>query len=187
MTSIYFKPHPAASVAFIGCLLLSSAAAAQTYPFKPIRTVVAQSTGGNADFIARIFAQGLSDRLSQQIVVDNRPGGAGIIAAEMVARASPDGYTLLLAPTGFGINPALYPKLPYDPQRDFAPVSLLAASSAVVVVNPALQVKSIGDLIAMAGLMAFPPTEARRERVLRDIRRDRAERSIRTRKHRYVA
>jgi len=150
MTRIYCRPHLVTSVAMIGCVLLSGAAVAQPYPFKPIRMVVAQSTGGNADFVARIFAQGLSDRLSQQVVVDNRPGGAGIIAAEMVARASPDGYTLLLAPTGFGINPALYPKLPYDPQRDFAPVSLLAASSAVIVVNPALQVKTVGDLIAMA-------------------------------------
>ncbi len=150
MTRSFHRFHPSTSVVVFGCLLLSTATVAQTYPTKPIRMVVAQSTGGNADFIARIFAQGLSDRLAQQIVVDNRAGGAGIIAAEMVGRASPDGYTLLLAPTSFGINPALYPKLPYNPQRDFAPVSLLAASSAVIVVSPALQVKTVGELIAMA-------------------------------------
>jgi tripartite-type tricarboxylate transporter receptor subunit TctC len=125
-------------------------AAAQTYPTKPIRLVVAQSSGGNADFVARAYAQRLAERFGQQIVVDNRPGGAGIIGTETVARALPDGYTLLLAPTGFGINPALYPKLPFDPQRDFAPISLLGVSYAVVVVNPQLPVRNIPELIALA-------------------------------------
>jgi tripartite-type tricarboxylate transporter receptor subunit TctC len=136
---------------------IASCAAAQSpttgggpaYPTKPIRLVVAQSSGGNADFVSRAFAQRLSERFSQQIVVDNRPGAAGIIGSETVARAGPDGYTLLVAPTGFGINPSLY-KLPFDPQRDFAPVSLLATSSAVVVVNLQLPVKSVPDLIALA-------------------------------------
>jgi tripartite-type tricarboxylate transporter receptor subunit TctC len=125
-------------------------AAAQAYPTKPVRLVVAQSAGGNADFVARAYAQRLAERFGQQIVVDNRPGGAGIIGSEIVARAVPDGYTLLLAPTGFSINPALYAKLPFDPQRDFAPVSLLAISYAVVVVYPQLPVRSVPDLIALA-------------------------------------
>jgi tripartite-type tricarboxylate transporter receptor subunit TctC len=125
-------------------------AVAQNYPTKPVRLVVAQSAGGNADFVARAYAQRLAERLGQQIVVDNRPGGAGIIGSEIVARAVPDGYTLLLAPTGFSINPALYAKLPFDPQRDFAPVSLLAISYAVVVVSPQLPVRSVADLIALA-------------------------------------
>jgi tripartite-type tricarboxylate transporter receptor subunit TctC len=124
--------------------------AAQTYPARPIRIVVAQSTGGNADFVARAYSQRLADRLGQQIVVDNRAGGAGIIGTEIVARALPDGYTLLLAPTGFSINPGLYSKLPFDPQRDFAPVSLLGISYAVVVVNPQSPVRNIPDLIALA-------------------------------------
>jgi len=125
-------------------------ATAQPYPSKPIRMVVAQSPGGNADFIARLFAQRLGERLGQQFVVDNRPGAGGTIAAELVARAAADGYTLLLAPTAYGINPALYAKLPYDPQRDLAPISLLASSSAVVVVNPQLQVRTVAELIALA-------------------------------------
>jgi tripartite-type tricarboxylate transporter receptor subunit TctC len=131
-------------------LAVAANAAAQSYPAKPIRLVVAQSAGGNADFVARAYAQRLAERFSQQIVVDNRPGGAGIIGTEIVARALPDGYTLLLAPTGFSINPGLYGKLPFDPQRDFAPVSLLGISYAVVVVNPQSSIRSVPDLIAAA-------------------------------------
>src|SRR6185503_7625394 len=110
----------------------------------------AQSAGGNADFVARAYMQRLSERVGQQVVVDNRPGGAGIIGAETVARAVPDGYTLLLAPTGFAINVGLYPKLPYDPQRDFTAISLLGLSYAVVVVGPQSPVKSVRDLIDLA-------------------------------------
>ena len=124
--------------------------AAQPYPARPIRVVVSQSTGGNADFVARAYSQRLAERFGQQVVVDNRPGGAGIIGTEIVARALADGYTLLLAPTGFSINPGLYSKLPFDPQRDFAPVSLLGISFAVVVVNPQSPVRNIPDLIALA-------------------------------------
>lgn len=126
------------------------AAQAQTYPTKPIRLVISQTTGGNADFVGRQFGQRLAERLGQQVVADNRPGGAGVIGSETVARTSPDGYTLLLAPTSFGINPAIHSKLPYDPQRDFAPISLLAASSAVVVVSPQIQARTIGELVALA-------------------------------------
>lgn len=142
----------------LAALGIAASAAAQTastgsghaYPAKPIRLVVAQSTGGNADFVARAYAQRLAERFGQQIVVDNRPGGAGIIGTEIVARALPDGYTLLLAPTGFSINPGLYAKLPFDPQRDFAPVSLLGLSYAVVVVNPQSPIRTVPDLIAAA-------------------------------------
>ena len=106
--------------------------ASQPYPSRPIRVVVAQSPGGNADFVARAYSQRLAERFGQQVVVDNRAGGAGIIGTEIVARALPDGYTLLLAPTGFSINPGLYSKLPFDPQRDFSPVSLLGISFAEI-------------------------------------------------------
>jgi len=109
-----------------------------------------RTRAANADFIARAFGQRLTDRFNQQVVVDNRPGAGGVIAAEVVARAAPDGYTLLLAPTAYGINPALYAKLPYDPQRDLAPISLLASSSAVIVVSPQLQVRNVSELIALA-------------------------------------
>jgi len=134
----------------ISLIALTKSAIAQSYPTKPIRMVVAQSAGGNADFVARAYSQKLAERFSQQVVVDNRPGGAGIIGAEIVARALPDGYTLLLAPTGFSINVGLYPKLPYDPHRDFAAVSLLGLAYAVVVVSPQSQVRSVNDLIALA-------------------------------------
>ncbi len=144
------KIHWCRAGAVAAMLAFAGGVAAQTYPRKPIRLVVAQSIGGNADFVARIYSQRLAERLSQQIVVDNRPGGAGIIGTETVARALPDGYTLLLAPTGFAINPALYPKLPFDPQRDFATISLLGVSYAVVVVNPQSTVRNIPDLIALA-------------------------------------
>jgi len=130
--------------------VMACSAAAQSYPAKPVRMVVAQSAGGNADFVSRAYAQRLAERIGQQIVVDNRPGGAGVIGTEIVARAVPDGYTLLVAPTGFSINAAISPKLPYDPRRDFAAVSLLGISYAVVVVSPQSPVKTIPDLIALA-------------------------------------
>ena len=137
-------------------LAYASAAGAQQpagaagYPAKPIRFVIAQSVGGNADFVARAYAQRLAERVGQQIVIDNRPGGAGIIGTEIVARALPDGYTLLLAPTGHSINAGLNRKLPYDPQRDFAAVSLLGMSYCVVVVNPQSAVRNVQDLIGQA-------------------------------------
>lgn len=137
-------------------LACASATAAQQgtapaeYPTRPIRFVIAQSVGGNADFVARAYAQRLSERFGQQIVIDNRPGGAGVIGTEIVARSLPDGYTLLLAPTGHSINAGLNPKLPYDPQRDFAAVSLLGMSYCVVVVNPQSSVRNVQDLIAQA-------------------------------------
>ena len=131
-------------------LSVTCSIAAQPYPARPVRLVVAQSTGGNADFVARAYAQRLAERFGQQIVVDNRPGAAGIIGSEIVARAAADGYTLLLAPTGFSINPGLYTKLPFDPLRDFAAVSLLGISFAVVVVNPQSPIRNIQELIALA-------------------------------------
>src|SRR2546423_4264746 len=131
-------------------LSFACGAAAQPYPVKPIRLVVAQSPGGNADFVARQYAQRLAERFGKQIVVDNRPGGAGVIGTEIVARARPDGYTLLIAPTGHAINPGLYSKLPFDPQRDFAPISLLATSASIVVVYPQLPVRNVAELITLA-------------------------------------
>jgi tripartite-type tricarboxylate transporter receptor subunit TctC len=142
--------HSCTLLAALALCAFASHALAQTFPAKPIRLVVAQSAGGNADFVARQYGQRLAERVGQQVVVDNRPGGAGIIGTEIVARAAPDGYTLLLAPTGFSINPGLYTKLPFDPERDFSPVSLLGISYAVVVVYPQLPVKTVGELVALA-------------------------------------
>jgi tripartite-type tricarboxylate transporter receptor subunit TctC len=137
-------------VAAAALALLIHSASAQGYPTRPVRLVVAQSVGGNADFVSRNYAQRLTERFGKQVVVDNRPGAAGIIASEIVARSLPDGYTLLIAPTQHAINPGLHAKLPYDPKSDFAPISLLGMSSAVVVVHPQLPVRNIGELIALA-------------------------------------
>jgi tripartite-type tricarboxylate transporter receptor subunit TctC len=120
----------------------------QTWPSKPIRLVVGYSPGGGNDLIARIVAAKLQDKLGQPIVVDNKPGAQSIVAAELVAKAVPDGYTLLVAPSGpMTINPAVYGKLPYDPLRDFAPVSLLAEFPLLLVVGADQPVKSVQELV----------------------------------------
>ncbi len=124
-------------------LALSMAGNAQAlYPDRPIRLIVAQSPGGNADIIGRALAEGLGERLGQTVVVDNRGGASGIIAIELVVRAPADGHTLLLVASSFGVNPALKRKLPYDQQRDLAP--------NILVVGPALQIKSVAELIQVA-------------------------------------
>jgi tripartite-type tricarboxylate transporter receptor subunit TctC len=129
-------------------LLLSAPAIAQSWPNKPIRLVVGYSAGGGNDLIARIVAAKLQEKLGQPIVVDNKPGAQSIVAAELVAKAQPDGYTLLVAPSGpMTINPAVYAKLPYDPTKDFAPISLLAEFPLLLVVGAEQPVKSVRELI----------------------------------------
>ncbi len=126
-------------------------ASAQTYPNKPIRIVVPFPAGGTTDVLARAAAQKMSETLGQPAVVDNRPGAGGNIGAELVAKSPPDGYTLLMGTVGtHAINPSLYPKMPYDHVRDFAPVILVAGVPNVLVVNPALPVNSVQELIAYA-------------------------------------
>ena len=132
-------------------LALSMAGNAQAlYPDRPIRLIVAQSPGGNADIIGRALAEGLGERLGQTVVVDNRGGASGIIAIELVVRAPADGHTLLLVASSFGVNPALNRKLPYDQQRDLAPITLVAIAPNILVVGPALQIKSVAELIQVA-------------------------------------
>jgi tripartite-type tricarboxylate transporter receptor subunit TctC len=136
-----------------GVLLAACAAtaSAQSFPSKPIRIVVPFPPGGTTDVLARAAAQKLSDTLGQPAVVDNRPGAAGNIGAELVAKSPPDGYTLLMGTVGtHAINPALYPKMPYDHIRDFAPVILVAGVPNVLVVNPSLPVNSVQELVAYA-------------------------------------
>jgi tripartite-type tricarboxylate transporter receptor subunit TctC len=128
-------------------LLLTGLANAQSYPTKPIRLVVGYSPGGGNDLIARIVAAKLQEKLGQPIVVDNKPGAASIVAAELVAKAPPDGYTLLVAPSGpMTINPAVYAKLPYTPEKDFAPISLLAEFPLLLVVGADQPIKSVREL-----------------------------------------
>jgi len=123
----------------------------QAYPAKPIRLVVGFAPGGAADFVARALADPLSRALGQPIVIDNRPGAGSSIAAEFVAKAAPDGYTILIAsPSSIAVNPLLNPKLGYNPQTDFVPISKVSSSPLVVAVNPSVGVSSLRELIDAA-------------------------------------
>jgi len=123
-------------------------AVAQQYPSKPIRLVVGYSAGGGNDLIARIVAARLQSKLNQPVIVENKPGAQSIVAAEFVAKAAPDGYTLLIAPSGpMTINPAVYAKLPYDPVKDFVPVTMLAEFPLLLVVGADQPVKSVKELV----------------------------------------
>jgi tripartite-type tricarboxylate transporter receptor subunit TctC len=127
------------------------AAAQEPYPSKPIRIVVGYAAGGGNDIIVRVMVPELSKGLGQPVVVENMPGAQSIIAAEAVAKASPDGYTLLMGPSGpMTINPATYSKLRYSPTRDFAPISLICQFPLIVAVDAALPIRSIKELIAYA-------------------------------------
>jgi tripartite-type tricarboxylate transporter receptor subunit TctC len=130
----------------------SSAAQAQSvsYPGRPVRVVVATAAASGADIAARVAVPRLSAAFGQQFVLENRPGAAGNIAAEAVARAAPDGYTLLVIVAGMTINPALYSKLNYDLEKDFDPIGLIASAPLVLAVHPSLPVRSVKDLIAFA-------------------------------------
>lgn len=125
-------------------------AVAQEYPSRPVRLIVPQSAGGSTDVIARLLSQRIGDALGQTLVVDNRPGAGSIIGTELVARAAPDGYTLLAVAASYTINPALHKKLPFDPIRDFSPISQIVTLPHIVIVHPGVQVKSVQELIALA-------------------------------------
>jgi tripartite-type tricarboxylate transporter receptor subunit TctC len=129
---------------------LAQPALAQGYPTKPVRIVVAAAAGGTADILARALSVRLSEGLGQPVVVENRAGAGTNIGMEAVARAAPDGYTLLLGAVTLATNPSLYAKLSFDPAKDFAPVSLVVTSGNVLVVNPELPVKSVKELIDYA-------------------------------------
>ncbi len=131
-------------------LLTTAAASAQTYPSKPVRLLIGFAAGGGADIVARSLTPRLTEALGQQIVADNRPGANGIIAAELAAKAPPDGYTLLVAPGNYAFAPAMYAKLSFDMASAFAPVGKLAQTPLLVVVHPSLPVKSIAQLVALA-------------------------------------
>ena len=141
------------AAAAVGASLAGGAVGAQpqAYPSKPVRLVVPFAPGGANDIIARVMAQRLAEPLGQQVIVDNRGGAGGALGAETVARAVPDGYTLLLANPGpNAINPSLMAKPPYDPVKDFSAVTLMAVSPMVLVVNPALPAKNVQEFIALA-------------------------------------
>jgi tripartite-type tricarboxylate transporter receptor subunit TctC len=128
----------------------NSAAIAAEYPVRTIRYIVPQGAGGSSDTLARLVTQKLSESLGQQVVTDNRPGATGNIGTEIAARANPDGYTLLQVATSLATNPALSVKMPFDPIRDFAPVTLLSQSPNLWIVHPSLPARNMRELIALA-------------------------------------
>lgn len=130
--------------------LIAQDAVAQSYPNRTVRIVVPISPGGATDVFARTLAIGYTEAWNQQVIVDNRPGAGGMIGSEMVAKAVPDGYTLLMAYTSHVINPALWTRIPYDTLRDFAPVVMVATVPSVLIVHPSLPVRSVSELIAFA-------------------------------------
>ncbi len=147
------------AVAAISATLSAAALSqARTYPDRPVRLVVGFPAGGASDVAARAIGQKLSERLGQPIVVDNRPGAASNIAADHVAKAAPDGYTVLFGTISLSINPSLYPKLTYDPLRDLVPVSMATSAPFLLVVNPSSPIRSVAELIA-AAKAAKPGTE----------------------------
>ena len=125
-------------------------ASAQGYPNKPIRVLVGYAPGGGSDIIARLVAQSLQAKLGQPVVVENKPGAGGNLAIDLVAKARPDGYTLLVTPNTFTMAPALFAKLPFDVVKDFAGVGVIATSPMVVIVNPQVPISSVADLIQYA-------------------------------------
>jgi len=138
---------------FIVALLcaLAGVAQAQNYPDKPIRIIVGYAAGGGNDIIVRVMQPEMQRGLGQPVIVENKPGAQSIIAAEAVARAAPDGYTLLMGPSGpMTINPATYSKLPYDAQRDFAPISMICQFPLLVTVDAKLPIRSVKELIEFA-------------------------------------
>lgn len=145
---------PVNRIAWIALVFASTAgffpAMAQTFPEKPIRFIAGYPPGSASDNVSRILSAKMSQQLGHQVIVDNRPGAAGNIAAEITAKAPPDGYTMLLVATNHAIVSSLYKKLSFDPIKDFACVSLVSTAPTVLVVHPSLPVRSINDLISLA-------------------------------------
>ena len=136
------------AVLFLACL--AAPALAQSWPTKPVRLIVSYPAGGSTDIIARTVAERLSEQWGQSVVVDNRAGGGTVIGTDLVAKSPPDGYTLLVVPAPFTINPSLLPKLPYDTLADFTPITLINTTPLVVVVNPSVPARTVKELLALA-------------------------------------
>ena len=144
------RKTPLASLTVAAMAFGATQVPAQTYPAKPVRMIVPYAAGGGADIVGRLIAQKLGDGWGHTVVVDNRPGASGNIGTEIVARAPADGYTLLLVGPNHTVNSSLYSKIPFDPVRDFAPVSVVTSAPYLLLVNPAVGVNTVGDLITLA-------------------------------------
>ncbi|HEY7298906.1 MAG TPA: tripartite tricarboxylate transporter substrate binding protein [Xanthobacteraceae bacterium] len=135
----------------VACAVIAAPGRAQDYPTRPIRMVVGFAPGGNTDVLARLLAGAVRDRLGQTVVIENKPAANGAIAAETIAKAEPDGYSLFMSTVGaVAINPGLRKDLPYDPMRDFAPIMRLGVQSPVLVLDPSLGINTAADLVARA-------------------------------------
>src|ERR1700704_6633810 len=135
--------------AFAACLA-PQRARAQTYPSRPVRVIVTTGPGGQGDTTARLVAAKLTESLGQPFYIENMPGGGGTIAMAATARAAPDGYTILAATSNIVTNVSLYPKISYDPYKDFDPISLMCSSPHVLVVHPSIAAKSVNELVTLA-------------------------------------
>jgi tripartite-type tricarboxylate transporter receptor subunit TctC len=142
--------HPFVLAAFGAAALLPAPLQAQSYPVRPVRLVVPFAAGGPVDTVARLLTPRLAEAWGHQVVIDNRPGANSIIGSEAVARAAPDGYTLLIVSAGFAINVTLQPKLPYDALRDFTPITTVAYGPSALVTHPSLPARNLKELIALA-------------------------------------
>jgi tripartite-type tricarboxylate transporter receptor subunit TctC len=146
-------------IAFLIALLVYVCAQAQSFPSKPVRLIVSYPPGGGADLMARLIAPRMSEALGQPVVVENKPGASGQIAAGEVARAAPDGYTLLFDASNYAVTPSLFPNLPYDPAKAFKPIAVLALFPNVLVVTPSFEARDVQQLVALArarpGAIAF--------------------------------
>jgi tripartite-type tricarboxylate transporter receptor subunit TctC len=136
--------------AICSIVVMQSANAGESYPSRPVRLVVPTGAGGNTDTFARVVAEKLKAPLGQQVIVDNRTGASGIVGSDIVAKAAPDGYTLLMAFPSHPVNPLLYSDLPYDTIKDFAPITMVTSVTQVLLVNPKLLVTTVKELIAQA-------------------------------------
>jgi tripartite-type tricarboxylate transporter receptor subunit TctC len=139
--------HMTALAALLATVVPAHAA---TFPERPVRMIAASAAGGGTDIIARLLAQPLTERWGQQVIVDNRPGGGGVIATDIAVKSVPDGYTLLLQSVGISYAPALYKKLPFDVQRDIAAVTIVGSQPFVLAVNPSVPAKSVVELVQLA-------------------------------------
>jgi tripartite-type tricarboxylate transporter receptor subunit TctC len=133
-----------------GLLLAAGTAVAQTYPAKPIRWIIPFPPGGAMDVMARALGPKMAESMGQPVVIENRPGAGGVIGSDVVAKAPPDGYTMMIVSIGQAVNPSLYPKLPFDPVKDFEPVTLVGVVPNVLVVHPSVKANSVAELVALA-------------------------------------
>ena len=147
---MYRKVMVLVAVMGVSALALNEVSAQNGYPARPIRLIVPSAAGGGTDFTARTIGQKLTESIGQTVIVDNRAGAAGNIGVEIAAKASPDGYTLVMPITSFPINPHLYSKLPFDTLKDFAPVVMASSAPLFLVVNPSVPAKSVSELVAVA-------------------------------------